>query len=362
MRALYEGRPVDRLPRYEFYVWIDTYAKWREQGLPDNWEEINYFNYDPPFKVSAGGYGGWVDVPLMPQFEAKTLEETEDYEIIQDISGRILKVFKGRRQGFMPEYLAHSVTSMKDWEEKIAPRMDPSHPGRWVNLEAAMEAAKRENEANDTLICQQMIGGYMYMRALVGPVELLYMFHDNPDLIHAMMQGWYNLMNTILERVQEKLELDQIELAEDICFNHGLLISPATWNEFLYPYYKKLLDNARSRQKRYIYVMIDTDGYAVPAIPVYSKIGMDIMSPWEVASGCDVVKIGRENPNLIMYGGIDKRVLASTKDAIDKHLQYIIPAMLKRGRYYPTCDHGVPSDVSLENYSYYRQRVCELDH
>ena len=38
---------------------------------------------------------------------------------------------------------------------------------------------------------------------------------------------------------------------------------------------------------------------------------MDAMSPFEVASGCDVVEIGRQYPNLFMLGGIDKRVLAA---------------------------------------------------
>lgn len=28
----------------------------------------------------------------------------------------------------------------------------------------------------------------------------------------------------------------------------------------------------------------------------------------------------------------------------------------------PTCDHGVPDNVTFENYLYYRQRICELDH
>jgi len=89
---------------------------------------------------------------------------------------------------------------------------------------------------------------------------------------------------------------------------------------------------------------------------------MDVMSPWEVASGCDVVEIGRKWPDLVMAGGIDKRVLARGKEAIDRHLEYIIPAMLRRGGYIPMCDHGVPDNVSFENYLYYRKRMCELDH
>ena len=57
---------------------------------------------------------------------------------------------------------------------------------------------------------------------------------------------------------------------------------------------------------------------------------------------------------------LDKRVLAQGKEAIDEHLGYILPTMRKRGGYIPTCDHGVPAEVSLENYVYYRRRTVEL--
>lgn len=68
----------------------------------------------------------------------------------------------------------------------------------------------------------------------------------------------------------------------------------------------------------------------------------------------------KQYPDLVMTGGIDKRVLAESKDAIDKHLEYILPAMRKRGGYIPTCDHGVPAEVTLENYIHYRKRCIEF--
>jgi uroporphyrinogen decarboxylase len=84
------------------------------------------------------------------------------------------------------------------------------------------------------------------------------------------------------------------------------------------------------------------------------------MSPFEVAAGCDVVEIGKEYPGLRIFGGIDKRVLAAGKDAIDRHVDYILPFMKKRGGYIPTCDHGVPEEVRLEDYLHYRSRCREL--
>jgi uroporphyrinogen decarboxylase len=108
-------------------------------------------------------------------------------------------------------------------------------------------------------------------------------------------------------------------------------------------------------------VNIDSDGNVLPVIDLYrEQIGMDYMNPFEVASGCDVVEVGRRWPDLLIHGGIDKRILAQSKDAIDRELERIIPTMRKRGGYIPTCDHGVPEEVPFENYVHYRQRCVEL--
>ena len=62
---------------------------------------------------------------------------------------------------------------------------------------------------------------------------------------------------------------------------------------------------------------------------------------------------------MLISGGIDKRILAQGKEAIDRELDRIMPVMKARGGYIPTCDHGVPEEVSFENYLYYRKRIQE---
>ena len=361
MRATYEFRPVDHLFRKEFYVWNEAIERWKTEGLPADYQNTNLFNYDPGHSIGAGANLGWCEPPFVPAYEAKVIEVQGDHEIIQDVAGRWLKVFKGRRHGFMPDYLRHPVSNEKDWERGVAPRLDPRSPARWANLDASCAKAADAARRNGTLVTQGLIGGYMYLRALMGPEDLLYAFHDQPRLIHEMMKRWLLLMDTALEKTQERVELDELSMAEDICYNHGLLISPAMVREFLLPYYRELIHQARQRQRRRLYLTVDTDGHAPAAIPLYLELGMDIMWPFEVASGCDVVEIGRRYPRLIIMGGIDKRVLAAGKEAIDAHLNHVIPAMLRRGGYVPMCDHGVPDNVSLESYLYYRRRICEMD-
>ena len=57
---------------------------------------------------------------------------------------------------------------------------------------------------------------------------------------------------------------------------------------------------------------------------------------------------------------MDKRVLAQGKEAIDRMIDRIFPVMQQRGGFLPTCDHGVPEEVSLENYLYFRRRCLEF--
>ena len=212
------------------------------------------------------------------------------------------------------------------------------------------------------LIVLNVVGGYMYLRSLIGPLELLYKFYDAPALIHECMKTWCELADGGAARYQQHVTIDELFIAEDICFNHGPLISPDMIREFLFPYYRQLIENIKKRQldkTRHLYFHVDTDGYAEPVIPLYRELGMDRMSPFEVAAGCDVVRIGRQYPDLIISGGIDKRVLAQGKEAIDRHIDSILPVMKRRGGYYPTCDHGVPEEVSFENYMHYRKRILE---
>ena len=336
--------------------------QWYEQGLSREADLAEEFHYDPP-AVHAIGELGWCEPSLYPEFEDTIIEDRGEHEVISDKTGRHLLVFKGRRSGFMPEYIDHPVKSMETWREDIKWRMDTETPQRYSDLKERMDRA-RDKASLGWIISQRIVGGYMYLRSLIGPEQLFYAVYDMPDVIHECLETWFALADTVIAKHQEYVTIDEIFFAEDICYNHGPLISIDMMKEFLFPYYKKLIDNIESRQldpDRHLFRAVDTDGYAVSMIDPYREaIDMDVLNPFEVASGCDVVEIGKTYPWLVMSGGIDKRVLAKGKKEIDKHLEYIIPAMRERGGYTPTCDHGVPEEVTLENYRYYRKRMVEL--
>jgi len=360
LRDTYAITPGAPFVQQEFGFY--SIEKWKnEQGMPSDVPASELFGFDPGGKFGLGRLG-WCEASFDPPFEEKILEDRGEHEVVQDKAGRAVLCFKGRRTGFMPEYIDHPVKDQKTWEENVKWRLDPGTEGRLAGMDDRLQDGK-EKAAQGFIISQGLIGGYMYLRSLVGPGDLLYKFYDDPELIHDCMRTWFELADAVTTTFQKQLTFDELFLAEDICYNNGSLISPDMMREFLLPYYQQLITNVRGRQldpDRHLYIQIDTDGDARPVIPIYQEIGMDVMSPFEVASGCDVVAIGRAFPQLVMSGGFDKRILAKGPAAIDAEIDRIFPVMRARGGYIPTCDHGVPEEVSYQNYLHYRKRCLEF--
>ena len=234
MRDIYAMKPNAPFLHREFgYYCLE---QWYQQGLDKDADLAEVFNYDPPGNFNVLELG-WCESAFAPAFEEKIIEDRGEHEVVQDFAGRHVLVFKNRRQGFMPEYLECPVKDMKTWQEDVKWRLDPSTPERYEKLEERMTAAKAE-AATGKIITQGVIGGYMYLRSLIGPEKLFYAFHDTPDLIHDCMQTWLKLADYVISRHQEHITIDEIFFGEDICYNHGPLISPDMMREFLIPYYQ----------------------------------------------------------------------------------------------------------------------------
>ena len=359
-RATMECKPTDRLVRTEFGFMNGVLDSWKEQGLDSHVDIRDEFYLDQDIGQTNIGLLGWTEPAFYPAYTWKVVKDLGDYEIKRDTSGRLVKYFKGRTQGFMPTYLQHAVKNEADWENDVKHRLDPESPERLAEYDKSIELVCRKVHETGNWLTQRITGQYMYLRALFGPEDVMYVFYDNPSLIHKILAAWMNLNDKMISRLQDSIDIDELFFSEDICYKQGLLISPDMWREFLKPYYLELIRRIQSRQQKRVYIQIDTDGWVAEAIPLYKEIGMDIMSPFECTGGQDVTATAEKYPDLIMTGGIDKQILATTKENIDKHLEHIIPFMRKRSGYIPTADHSVPLEVSLENYRYYRQRMIEL--
>jgi len=359
-RDFYAMKPNAGILQKEFGYYVMD--RWIAEGHVKKGEDLSrLFGFDGDGMRYCGGLG-WCEAAFCPAFEEAILEDRGEHELVRDHAGRHVLFFKGRRNGFMPEYVAHPVVDRDTWERDVKWRLAVDAEGRFDKLHENMENLRNLADQG-MMIGQNVIGGYMYLRSLVGPEGILFMVYDDPQLVHDMMRAWFELADAVVARHQAYVTLDELYFGEDICYNHGILISPDMMREFLFPYYQQLITNIRKRQidrNRHLYLQIDTDGDCRPSIPVYQELGVDYFSPFEVASGCDVVELRKQYPQLLMRGGIDKRILAAGKDAIDREVDRIMPFMKAQGGYIPMCDHGVPEEVSFDDYMHYRKRMLEF--
>ena len=360
-KALYGFGDIDRLIRKDWGIFDETQRNWIDQG----WDKkLDQFLYDESSYAESLVDLVTIDLPLCPLFEEKIIAENEQYYQIRTIAGSVEQFKKGtsRLTGeIMPLYLKAPVESENDWYDVIKPRLDPDTPERWVKFREKGDLIAEQVRRGEKLYQASTIGGYMYLRSLMGPEKTLLAFYDYPDMVHDMMRTWAHLVLTCLSRVQKKVPFFKLLMGEDIAYKNGMLISPAMAEEFLFPYYREVFGTLKAGQSQVMHLEVDCDGHLEQMLPLYREIGFDVFGPFEVAAGNDVVEYGKKYPDIIINGGFDKRILASSKEAIQKELERIMPYMVKRGGYIPTCDHNIPSNVPYENYLFYRRQITSMD-
>jgi len=340
---------VDRLPVVHMGFWDDTLRRWEKEGMADLKLELEGF--DGPMQ-NCWLYGQYQE-PI-PAFDEKVLREDENSRDLQNRKGQIERCFKS--QTSMPAFLEFPVKNRRDWDE-YRKRFDPDSAGRYPD-EWERLVAERKGKAADEVRGVAVWGFYGFPREMCGTEALSYLFYDEPSLVEEMNEYWLYFTMKRLERGLCEMDFDYALIWEDNCYNHGMLHSPEIFRKYMAPHYCRLIKFFHKHGIELI--SVDSDGNVNELIPLLLDVGVTGIHPFEVASGMDVVTIGREYPLLQIWGGLDKRVLAFGKKEIDEELERVIPVMKRRGGYAAGLDHGVPSNVPLENFRYFKKKLLEI--
>ena len=347
--------PVDRAFRFETIgFWPETIDRWHKEGLPEEAESVTafvHFGMDLRMPIIIGGSE---DPGLVPLFEESVIEEDDQHRTRRTPFGTVIKEFKDG-QSTVPQYLEFPVTDMRTFEE-MKWRLDPSTPGRLgENWE---QNARFYNEAEVPVVLY-ICGLFGAARHLLGFENLMFAYSDMPDLIHAIGEQWVAMHAGLLEQIMPSAKVDAIYFWEDMAYRNGPMIGPATFREFMSPYYKRVIDCARSLGMEIFEV--DTDGNIDVLIPLFLEVGVNMILPFEVQSGMDILEVRKKyGKQLIIDGGLDKRKLALDFNAIREEVEAKVPPLLREGGYFPALDHLVPPDVPLENFEFFLKLVREI--
>jgi Uroporphyrinogen decarboxylase (URO-D) len=354
------GAP-DRVPNHELGLWGHTYERWLTEGAPEeavagDWfVGLDYYGMDRREFVP-------INMGMIPPFDTEVLEETDRHIVARHGNGIVTRALKegtvhGTRWS-MDTYLRFAVETPEDFQalkRRYVASEPTRYPGDW---QARVEAwARRQHPL--CLLTNAAMGLYSNCRIWMGTENLSYAFHDQPKLVHEMMDLIADFTIEVLHRALDEVEIDYFNYFEDCAYKTGPLLSPAAFREFLLPRYKRINEFLRSHGVKII--TLDSDGNTEVLIPLILEAGIDGIWPLEIAAEMHPQKLRAQyGRDLALCGGIDKRELAKGPKAIEQEVLSKVPALIEQGGYIPYVDHTVPPDVAWQDFLYYMElkRKC----
>jgi hypothetical protein len=344
------GEPVDRVPFIKVFGGTNAILhRWKEEypGIETCIDALLGFE---------GTYRGWgtthVNMDPSNMGTSVVLSETENVVVSRMGDGTVVQTHKGG------DYNRHTIEwpikTMHDWEAYKETHLDPNDPSRFPD---DWDACVKEYNNRDYPLQLTHRGVYGFVRERMGDENLAYAFYDEPALVHDMMEYYTEFAITLWEKQTDKVEFDLIECWEDMASKNGPLISPAMFDEFMAPCYRRIADFAREHCIKVI--LVDSDGLIEGLTDSMLKAGVNALYPYEVLAGNDVGRVLDRYPNVRIIGGLRKEAMYEGREAIDREMVKA-RAWIKKGRYIPGPDHFVLGLASFANYRYFMESLREV--
>lgn len=363
LATLLFGQP-DLVPLTPGHGRKSTRERWYAEGLSPAIKDYNEHAYrlaGGTLPWPGGGPGFHVNERMIPQFEEKVIEERESSRIVQDWKGNVCEI----SNQYTTEYLRNAidfvtrrwikcpVETWADWED-MKRRYDPAAPAR---LPADAAALKPMLAARDWPVAFHFSGPFWQLREWLGFEQLCMLFYDDPKLASAMLEFWTEYVVQLMQRAFQYCIPDEVHISEDMAYKQFSMVSPAMARQYLLPTWQRWGEVIRSAGVP-IYAC-DSDGFIGDLIPLWLEAGINACDPIEVAAGNDIVAFRKRFGRHMAYrGGIDKRCMAKGGKVIEAEIARIAP-VIKDGGYIPSCDHGVPADVSWPDYCHYVKLLAQ---
>ena len=309
--------PDDRLPVIEWASWWDlTLERWKKEGLtvPRGDELFRHFG---------------LDVFHQHWLQNKTADCPK------------------------PAYNGAPIMDDEDDYERLKPMLYPEHAIDPV-IESLKET-KPAHESGDIVIWYTLEGAFWFPRTLFGIENHFYSFYDYPELYHRILDDLSDFYLRQLEKIYAVCTPEFMTFAEDMSYNLGPMLSEKMFDEFLLPFYQKLIPYIHAHGTK---VIIDSDGDISLMVPWLIRAGIDGVLPLERKAGVDLNALSEQYPDFLFIGGFDKMVMKDGEAAMRKEFEQLLPVM-KKGHYIPSVDHQTPPDVSLETYHVYLKLLNE---
>jgi hypothetical protein len=371
--ALLNYQPYDRLPVVHFGYWTETLEKWAAEGhitraQAAGWRDNNAI--DRTISRRLGFDFGWGGVfgphlGLQPGFRRRVVAELPgDGRHVLNQDGAIVLEKPGIVS--IPSEIDHLLKGRQEWKRIFRPRLRYSDrrlarasvhtDGRTLRFDRGGQAYLLAEEPLTPrgLWCGSLFG---IIRNWMGVVGLSYLTADDPALLEEMIETVGELCyQGVAAALATGIVFDYGHFWEDICFKNGPLVNPRLFAARVGPHYQRIAQLLGDHGVRI--VSVDCDGMIDKLIPTWLTNGINTMFPIEVGTWNASIAPWRAQfgPELRGVGGMDKRVFAHDRAAVDAEIERLKP-LVALGGYIPCPDHRIPPDARWENVQYYCERM-----
>lgn len=311
------GEAVDRFPFFDLDPEADTLKRWRREGLPRRRSVASCFNLEPHYSVGL------------------TLRSYPFYR-------------------YTPDILDDPAAFRRHY--------DPDQPARYASR--YVERSARLRERGRVLYVDASGGGLLQMLGVGDWDSLLSACHaliKRPRRVTELLDRITDFYCICLERVLSQVSVDYASFYEPIASNTAPVVSPAMFDRFAIPGYRKVID-LLERHRVGLRILCTTGGNLTPLLPSLIDAGINGLWISNIRSaGMEYQSLRRRfGPEIALIGGIDATALARDETAIRKAVRETVPGLLDGGRYLPCLDDRPRSNVPLAHYRLYRRLLEEL--
>jgi uroporphyrinogen decarboxylase len=183
-----------------------------------------------------------------------------------------------------------------------------------------------------------------------GMQNLMMDFHLHPAFAHELLDGLEQVCADVIDRLLRDFgdRIDAIGMSEDYGTQKSMMISPATWREFIKPRLARLVSRIRGGGKQ---CYIHSCGHILPVIGDLVEIGVTMLQPIQ-PEAMDIFEVKRRfGKDLCLMGGIStQHTLHQGKpEDVTREVQACLKQMAAGGGYVMAPAKAILPGVPVEN-------------
>ncbi len=311
------GEGADRFPFFDLDPDEETVEKWHREGLPRETSVAEFFNLEIHYSVG-------LTIRSYPYFEKAV-------DLLTDPSS-------------------------------FARHYDPDDPSRYepdfVELCGRLEREGRVvyvDASGGGLL--QMLGVGDWKSLVTASLALV----EKPLMVDDLLDRTTDFYCVCLERVLSKVSVDYAAFYEPIAANTGPVISPAMFERFAMPGYRKVL-GLLEKFNVPLRILCTTGGDLTSLLPPLIEAGINGLWISNIRNpGMEYATLRKTfGPDVALIGGIDAGALSQDENAVCKRVEETASPLLESGHYLPCLDDRPRSNISFAQYRLFRVLLEEI--